>query len=258
MGSYEDKVAIVTGAGSGIGRGIVERLHEQGAYIVANDLREDRLNDFPSTDRIVKVCGDTSDSETSQRIVTAARKLKSGVIDALFNNAGMITFKPALEYTQSDWDRNIGVNLTAYFLVAQAVGRVMVGQRSGAILNTASTAAGHGVPNNVAYVSAKHGVIGLTRALAIEWACYGVRVNALSPGFTESAMIDEFKAQSPELYGQRVQRIPLGRAGRVDEQAAMALFLNSDEASYTTGMIAVVDGGGHALYSGFQAPRISN
>jgi NAD(P)-dependent dehydrogenase (short-subunit alcohol dehydrogenase family) len=160
--------------------------------------------------------------------------------------------------TNERWQRCIDVNLTGYFFLARDAGRVMIDQRSGVILNVASMAGLAGVPENIGYVASKHGVVGLTRSLAVDWARYGIRVNALCPGITETALIRQREAEAPEMFRARKERIPLGRVAQPVEQSRVGLFLLSDDASYVSGLVANVDAGGFALYSGFVAPKIAN
>ncbi|GAA1931001.1 glucose 1-dehydrogenase [Microbacterium aoyamense] len=247
-------MAIVTGAGAGLGLGMTVRLLDEGAHVVAGDLDTSRLDRLRHPN-LISLPGDVTDPTTADALVSAALDIGTGRIDALFNNAGIALFAPAEELENAQWDRVIAVNLSACWYVASAVGRVMIAQRGGAILNTASGAGLAAVTDGLAYVASKHGVVGLTRSLAVDWGRYGIRVNALAPGFTSTGMTESFREQAPDLYAARASRVPLGgRAGTIDEQVAMALFLNSDEASYTTGLIAVVDGGTHALSAGY-SPR---
>lgn len=245
---YSGSVAIVTGAADGIGRAVVEGLLAEGAFVVANDIDEQAVEKLRS-ERLLPVPGDISDPDTPELIVSAALE-QTGRIDALFNNAGIGCFDPALDLDPGTWRRTMAVNLDSCFAMAAAVGSVMVTQGGGAILNTASAAGVQGLPTGVAYVASKHGVVGITRALAIEWGRHGIRVNALCPGFTETGMNRRRRETDPAGWTERERLSVAGRAGRADEQAAMALFLNSSEASYVSGQIAVVDAGEHSLYAG--------
>jgi NAD(P)-dependent dehydrogenase (short-subunit alcohol dehydrogenase family) len=250
---YEGKTVIVTGASTGIGLDITERLVEEGAIVIANGRRPDALLDRPEPNLHV-VPGDVSDPATASRLVEEAMRV-SGRIDTLFNNAGKGLFKAAEETSDDEWLELININLNGAWYVASAVGKIMIAQGDGgAILNVGSGAGIAGITHGVAYVASKHGLTGLTRALATDWGRYGIRVNALAPGFTLTPMTEVFRDENPEAYAERASRCPLGRSGEVREQTAMALFLNSDHASYTSGLIAVVDGGTHAMSAGYKPP----
>lgn len=253
---HQDRLAIVTGAGSGIGLAITRKLLEQGARVVACDLNIDALNDVQQPELVALAVDVMAETTPASLVDTALSLSLTGRIDSLFNCAGVLSLTAASKLTRSEWDRVLDVNLTSYFFVTQAVGTTMQSHRRGAILNVASIAGSHGVPNGLAYSVSKHGVIGLTRSLAMEWAPYAIRVNALSPGFTVTGMTEDFRTAEPDRYADRLSRVPLGRAGTPDEQADMALFLNSDAAAYATGMNVELDGGGHALYSGYASGRL--
>jgi NAD(P)-dependent dehydrogenase (short-subunit alcohol dehydrogenase family) len=250
---FESKVAIVTGAGSGIGREIALGLVREGARVVACDLSQAGLEKLGAEVPARCVLGDTSDDRTADRLVAQALEL-GGRVDILVNNAGVHDSQPPESITPEDWRRTVGINLNGYFYLARAAGEVMIRQRSGVILNVASTAGVSAALNCASYVASKHGVVGLTKALAVDWARYQIRVNALSPGLTSTEMVRRYAEQAPEIMAVREARIPLGRAATATEQAATALFLLSDDAAHTTGQVLVVDGGGHALYSGYEAP----
>ncbi|WP_461089905.1 SDR family NAD(P)-dependent oxidoreductase [Streptomyces incanus] len=188
-------------------------------------------------------------------MVDSARDFGGGRIDALFNNAGVSRARPTAEVDDATWSHVMGVNNDAAFHVVTAVGRVMIEQGHGAVLNTASVAGTHGLPGNVPYVVSKHAVVGLTRALAVEWGVHGLRVNALCPGLTATGMNTRVRVVSSGYWESREAVVPLRRAGTAEEQAAIALFLNSEEASYVSGLIAEVDGGTHALYAGYAVNR---
>ncbi len=185
---FEGKVCIVTGAGSGIGREIVLGLLAEGATVVANDIKEVGLEEFKDAANVHPVAGDTALPETADSLVGKALEV-GGRVDVLVNNAGIGLPGPAEELSNERWQRCIDVNLTGYFFLAKAAGKVMIGQRSGTVLNVSSMAGLAGVPENIGYVASKHGVIGITRSLAVDWARYGIRVNALCPGLTETDLI---------------------------------------------------------------------
>jgi len=253
---HDENVAIVTGAGSGIGLAITRKLLAQGARVVACDLNLDALTEVQQPG-LVPLTIDVLAEKTPTTLVDAAVGMSPiGKIDSLFNCAGVLSLTPASKLTKAEWRRVMDINLDSYFFVTQAVGAVMQTHQRGAILNVASIAGSHGVPTGLAYSVSKHGVIGLTRSLAIEWAPHGIRVNALSPGFTTTGMTEDFRMGEPARYADRLSRVPLGRAGTADEQAEMALFLNSEAAGYATGLNIELDGGGHALYSGYAPARL--
>jgi len=254
---YAGKVTVVTGAGSGIGLAITRGLLDEGAFVVANDVDERALASLAdlSPDRVATVGGDASAPDLPQRLVEVALAEGGGRLDALFNHAGVGSATPALELGEDEWRRVMAINVDATMRLAVAAGRVMVEQGGGAILNTASVAGTHGLPGRLAYVASKHAVVGMTRALAVEWGPYAVRVNAICPGLTATGMSERLKLQEPDYWAARERVVPLRRAGVPDEQAATALFLCSDDASYVSGMVAEVDGGAHALYSGYTVDR---
>jgi NAD(P)-dependent dehydrogenase (short-subunit alcohol dehydrogenase family) len=252
---FEGKVSIVTGVASGIGREICIGLLHEGATVIANDVNEEGLAQIDGNAYFHAVPGDTSLPETAERLVAKAVEV-GGRVDLLVNNAGVGLPGPTESMSNDRWQRSIDVNLSGYFYLARDAGRIMIEQRSGAILNVASMAGLAGVPENIGYVASKHGVVGLTRSLAVDWARYNIRVNALCPGITETALIRQREAEAPEVFRTRKERIPIGRMAQPVEQAHMALFLLSDDASYVSGLIANVDAGGYALYSGFTAPKL--
>jgi NAD(P)-dependent dehydrogenase (short-subunit alcohol dehydrogenase family) len=240
----DGKVAIVTGASSGLGVAFAKALAEAGADLVLAARRVDRLE---STRRLVEGAGrralavpaDVSRPDDAQTVVDAA-VAEFGHVDVLVNNAGKGTAVPATRETPEQFREVIDINLNGCYWMAQACGRVM--QPGSAIVNVASVAAltSGGLPQ-AAYSSSKAGLIALTRDLAVQWTGRkGIRVTALAPGFFPSEMTDQF----PDGYlDSQLPRLPAGRPGDPDELAAAVVFLASPAAGYVTGATLVVDGG---------------
>ncbi|AUM18691.1 short-chain dehydrogenase [Rhodococcus ruber Chol-4] len=240
----DDRVAIVTGASSGLGVAFAQALAEAGADVVLAARRADRLE---QTAELVRAAGrralsvetDIAEPEQAQRMVDAAVE-HFGKVDILVNNAGIGTAVPATKETPEQFRRVIDINLNGSYWAAQAAGRVM--QPGSAIVNISSvlglTTAG--LPQ-AAYAASKAGVIGLTRDLAQQWgARKGIRVNAIAPGFFETEMTDEYQ---PGYLDSMKPRIVLGRTGDPAEIAATAVWLTSAAAGYVTGQTIAVDGG---------------
>ena len=240
----EDKVAIVTGASSGLGVAFARALAEAGSDVVLTARRADRLEQTARLveergRRAVAVAADVSLPEAADRIVEAAMA-EFGHVDVLVNNAGKGTAVPATREAPQQFREVIDINLNGCYWMAQACARIM--PRGSAIVNVASVAAfaSGGLPQ-AAYSASKAGLIGLTRDLAVQWTGRkGIRVTALAPGFFPSEMTDQF----PEGYvDSQLPRIPAGRTGDPDELAAAMVFLASPAAGYITGATLVVDGG---------------
>ena len=240
----DGRVAIVTGASSGLGVAFARGLAEAGADVVLAARRVDRLE---KTAELVREAGrqavtvetDIADPEQAQRMVDQAVE-QLGRVDILINNAGIGTAVPATKETPDQFRQVIDINLNGSYWAAQAVGRVM--QPGSSIVNISSvlglTTAG--LPQ-AAYSASKAGVIGLTRDLAQQWgARKGIRVNAIAPGFFHTEMTDEYQ---PGYLDSMKQRIILGRTGDAEEIAATAVWLASDAAAYVTGQTIAVDGG---------------
>ena len=250
---FKDRVAIVTGAGGGIGRTTALLLADQGALVAVNDL------DPSSAGAVVAeiearggnglvIAGDAADEaiadEATDRVLNAF-----GRIDILVNNAGISVVAPAEDFVA--WDRVIRTNLYSQFFWSRAVAKAaMIPAGRGAIVNVASIAGLAAVPNQIGYVVSKHGVVGLTRSLAVEWGRYGIRANCVCPGITATDMTTGPTGMDPERLKARVGRVPLSRMGTVEEQAEAIAFLASDAASYLSGVILNNDGGQLALHSG--------
>ncbi len=249
--ALEDKVAVITGAASGIGRETALLFAGQGARLMLADVDDDgseqtaRLACERGADAVHIHC-DVTDSGQVQALIDAA-VARHGRLDCAFNNAGIGGASAQIaDYGRGDWDRVIAINLTGVFLCMQSELRRMVDQGSGAIVNTASVVGVIGYPRLAAYNAAKHGVIGLTRTAALEYARRGIRVNAVCPGWTETPMVmDEGPAPAsiPEVYEAIANLAPMHRLGKPIEIAQAVAWLCSDAASFVTGHPLVVDGG---------------
>ena len=242
--SLNGKQALITGGGTGIGLAISRAFCEAGAHVILTGRREEVLRQACETlgqNASYRTC-DVSDVAAIPGLV--AEMEKEGIaLDILVNNAGINMKKPALEVTDEEFDRVMQTNLNGLFALSREAARGMAARGKGAILNLTSMAALYGVPKVPAYTAAKTAVLGLTRALAVEWAPSGIRVNAIAPGFIFSEMTDKALNSDPERKRRVMDRTPMGRMGRAEEVAAAALFLCSDAASFITGVNLPVDGG---------------
>jgi D-threitol dehydrogenase (NAD+) len=237
------RTALVTGAAGGIGRAVVLALESAGAAVTATDLPGEGLQSLagergaPPARRV-----STLDVADPVAIASAVRGFleERGHIDILVNAAGISTREPALEATVEDWERVQSVNLRGTFLTCQQAARAMVAAGRGSIVNVASELAMVGDANHAAYISSKSGVVGLTRALAVEWGPMGVRVNAVAPGLTATAMTADLAPAVREEYRTMT---PNRRIGLPEDIAGPVLFLASDLSRHVTGQVLVVDGG---------------
>jgi NAD(P)-dependent dehydrogenase (short-subunit alcohol dehydrogenase family) len=255
-GDYRGKTAVVTGAGSGIGYKITEGLLREGAVVVANDLDLSALENHTG---VTPVEGDITNPGTTTALIAAGLAAGSGRIDALFVNAGVGSYRSIVDVTDDEWNRVMTINLDSAARLAGKVAGVMADAGGGSILFTASTSGGFAMTNNAAYVVSKHALVGLARSMAVDLGPRGIRTNVLCPGITNTRMSEKVRTQAPEFWSARERIIPLGRAGEPEEQAEVALFLNSWRASYVNGLVAMVDGGAHALYatSAIKRPQLA-
>lgn len=244
-----NKVAVVTGGASGIGRAIALAFAREGADIVIADVvlqdAEKVAGEVRSLGRkALPVKTDVSDRIDVNRMVEETLKVFKK-IDILVNNAGIIKPAPLENLSEEDWDRVIDVNLKGQFLCGQAVGRKMIDQKEGTIVNTASLSGATPELWSGSYSPSKAGVISLTQQMAIEWAKYNIRVNAISPGAVLTPLTMSFYPTKEE-YERRQKAIPLGRFAEPEDIAKTVVFLASDESAYITGEIVNVDGGQQA------------
>jgi NAD(P)-dependent dehydrogenase (short-subunit alcohol dehydrogenase family) len=244
----DDQVAVVTGASQGLGRAIALALAEAGAHVAVADLPE-------KLPRAAEVAGlARSAGRSAEALPLDVLRLDSiramvdqaldtfGRIDVLVNNAGIQITRDAGEFTEAEWDAVVDVDLKGVFFCSQTVGRHMVRRGQGCIVNVASINGLIGYHRRAAYCSAKGGVVNLTRALAVEWASAGVRVNAVAPQYVRTALTEK-TLSDPETAADILRRVPLGRLAEPEDVAAAVVFLASPAAGMITGHTLPVDGG---------------
>ncbi len=245
MTGLDGRVAIVTGAGQGIGYGVAICMARAGAQVVVIDTVQERIArtvaDIEALGvQALGVQANVTQAGDVDRLVQETLN-RFGKIDILVNNAGVVVVKPIAEQTEADWDKVLGVNLKGVFLCCHRVVQEMLKQQRGAIVNIASIAAFHYTVPHVPYAASKAGVVALTRDLAYEVARFGVRVNAIAPGPIETPMMGT--ALTPQQKEAYARNIPLGRLGQPQDIGEAAVFLVSDAASYITGATLPVSGG---------------
>ena len=249
----DESVAIVTGAGSGLGRAIAEALHAVGAQVVITELLDllDRAHTAAGeigrgAEREPHVLPLDVTKEASIQEMVDATLARFGQIDVLVNNAGVQVRRRALDVSEEDWDRVLDVNLRGAFFVAQRVGRHMVARRRGKIVNVASQNGVVAMEERAAYCSSKAGLVNLTRVLAYEWAEYGINVNAIGPTFVQTPLTASMW-EDPERYASVLRRIPLGRLANPEDVVGAVIYLASPASDMVTGLTLLVDGGWTAI-----------
>jgi NAD(P)-dependent dehydrogenase (short-subunit alcohol dehydrogenase family) len=242
----DGNTALVTGAAGGLGAAIARGLSAAGATVAVADLRAegvkmlaDELAAAGTRAHAVEV--DVGSLESVERMAGEV-EARLGPVDILVNSAGITHRASAREFPKEQWDRILTVNLTGVWLATQVVGGGMMDRRRGRIINIASIAGRIGLPGTVAYCASKGGVVMLTRALAVEWAPYNVRVNAIAPSWFETplgALIE----REPQYAERVMRRVPFGRMGKPEELVGTAVYLASEASSMVTGHVLAVDGG---------------
>ena len=242
--SLTGKKALVTGSSKGIGASIAQALAQAGADIVLVGRTKDSLEATKSAiiniGRKVEIV--LCDVSSADAITEAFSDIAALKVDILINNAGSISRAPAAEAQMEEWNRIIDTNLNSVFQISQACGRAMIAQGTGTIINIASLLSFQGGINVPAYTASKHGVAGVTKALANEWGSRGVTVNAIAPGYISTDNTAALRADA-DRNASILARIPIGRWGNPDDIASVAVFLASPAARYINGEVLTVDGG---------------
>jgi len=236
------KTALVTGASGGIGGAIAKTLHGQGATVVLSGTRAEALEAVRAElgARAFIAAANLSDIASIEALPKAAEEAAGGSIDILVNNAGITKDNLFMRMKDDEWDQVIAVNLTAAFRLSRAVLRGMMKKRWGRIIQITSVVGATGNPGQGNYAAAKAGLVGMTKSLAAEVASRNITVNAVAPGFIQTAMTDALTDAQKEMIGQR---IPAGRMGLPGEIAAAVAYLASEEAAYVTGETIHINGG---------------
>lgn len=258
MPSLKGRIALVTGAGPNIGRTIAATLASAGATVICNDISVELANDAANAinkagGKAFAMAGDVSKPDIVSGLVGKAAS-EVGVVDILVNNAGVTIPRSITSMTYEEWRKVMGVVLDGTFLMSQAVVKhLLAAEKPGAIVNIASTSGHKGRKNAIGYCSAKGGVLNLTRAMAMDLAPHGIRVNSVSPTKTGQS-VGAIESAGSRDFGE----IPLGRLGHPQDQANAVLFLASDDASFITGEDIRVDGGSLATWGTRSQPNMAN
>jgi 2-hydroxycyclohexanecarboxyl-CoA dehydrogenase len=242
MPTLQDKIAIVTGAGQGIGRAIAEKLAAEGATVVVSDINETTAKETADAVGGVGIRADVTDRDSVDALVEQTHA-QFGRIDVLVNNAGWDKSSPFVDSDPADWDRVIAINLYGVLHTCKAVLPIMAEQGYGSVVNLASDAGRVGSSGEAVYSAAKGGVIAFTKTIAREMARHQVRANVVCPGPTDTALFASMGGDNPKLREGLTRAIPFRRLAQPADLAGMVAFFASDEASYITGQTVSVSGG---------------
>jgi 3-oxoacyl-[acyl-carrier protein] reductase len=241
-----ERVVLVTGGGAGMGQAIAQRFHGAGDRVAVLEFDGARIAEtgalLGGNERFLGIEGDVSSEQDTERAV-AETVARFGRLDVVCNNAGVLGDGPVHETSLETWNRVIGVNLTGMFLVCRAAIPHMLDQGKGVFVNTASSSAFVGGGGDGAYTASKHGVVGLTRQLAVEYAKQGIRANALCPGPTATPMTAPYRGPDGGPYDEFIASIPAARWAQPEEIANLAFYMASDEADFVHGAAWCIDGG---------------
>jgi len=239
-----NKIALITGGGSGIGLGIARQFLHSGAKVVITGRNPEKLQEARNElgEKCFVIQNDVTDKNSHQALVRQIEN-EIGPIDVLVNNAGMHSKVSSLEAEDDAFQEVIDINLNSVFALSREVLKMMVPRGRGSVINISSMSALYGLPQIAAYSSSKTALLGLTRALASEFSYSGVRINAIAPGFIESEMLNKVMKKDPERKQKVLGRTPMRRFGTPDEIGHSAVFLASDASKFITGICLPVDGG---------------
>ncbi len=258
--NLEGKVSIVTGSSRGLGKALSIGLAEAGSDVVTVDAL-----DSSDTAEIIEEKGRKSlDFRMDVRNIEEIREMVEetldtfGKIDILVNNAGINIIEPSTEVSEENFDKTINTNLKGTFFCTQAVGKKMIEQNSGKIINISSINGKFAFPNAVAYNASKAGIIMLTRTLAQEWGKYNINVNAVCPGFMKTTMLEEIQKEDKKIIQNRIEKIPLGKFANPEDLVGTVIFLSSKASDYITGHALFVDGGWSIGWEGVEKASLDS
>ena len=252
MSSLKDKNFIVTGASGGIGNSIAEKLHEQGANVLATGTRIEKLEDLAKKFNGVKTLKfDISQHEKIEEFINEATEKLGGSLDGIINNAGITKDNLTIRMSLEEWTKVIDINLTSTFLMCKYSIKKMLKNKSGKIVNITSVVGHTGNVGQANYTASKAGIVAMSKSLAIEYAKKNININCISPGFISTAMTDQIDEKYKEAI---IAKIPSNKLGKPEDIANAVIFLSSDQSDYINGETIHVNGG---MYLGWQNPFLN-